>query len=314
MRYRKATLYVIIFFLVLFIPITIFSTVKTIEKITYVENPTHKFHFENKLYFYDGDKILGRYYCQTSNCNLAVSKVVKDDSIILKEYIPPVSLEIKPINNKYAFIVDSETENFDYILYDITAEKELARYKEIKNYSIGLDNNIFIVKNMDNKYGMISLQNDIQLRMPFTYDYIGTNYKLNPETNKISTTSFATKKDNVWQILSDTESTLSTTFTDDIYNYNENYIVFASAANNMYYVTNYNGDRILNNNYSYLDFYENYLVMLDNFHNFSMYNLKTSIESDKHIINTIEDVTLTTVDGYVNVTINNEVVEKLAIS
>lgn len=317
MKYRKTTLVVIVFLLVLFIPITVFSTTKAIQKALYVENPEHQFKFENKLYFFDNEgKIIGRYYCNKSICNLATTQNEKDESIILKEYTPTMKLEIQPINNKFAFIIDTDDldDELIYTLYDIENERAMTNYLEVKNYNIGLDENRFIVKNLEGKYGVISLNNSVQLDIPLEYDYIGTIQNINEETNKIVSTSFVVKKGGTWQIISDTASKLSNAFTDQIYNYTKDYVILQNNLTKEKYLTNYNGDRILLNNYSYLDFYENYLIMVDNFHNFSLYNLSTSIETDKHPISNIEDVKIATEDNYIVVTINSEVVERLAIN
>ncbi len=317
MKYRKATLCAMIVLLALFLPITIFSTTKAIQKKLYVENPNHQFQFENKLYFYDAEDnthLIGKYYCQTDMCDLAYSSVKKDDSIILKELNAP-SMEIEMINNQFAFINDGFGTLAEplYLLYNIAEEQALTTYKEIKNYNVGIENSFFIVKNEEDKYGAIMIQGSAQQRIPFEYDYLGI--PSNPSFNQIALPSigFASLKDNIWQIVSDSGANLSVPFTDPIYNYDPTYIILQNS-NKEFYVTNYNGNLIINNYYKYLDFYNRFLVLIDRNNYFSMYDIQNNMETEKHLVSSIDDVTISVEGNNVLATIDGKVVETLAIN
>ena len=280
MRYRKSTLCVIIVLLVFFLPITIFSTTKAIQKALYVENPNHEFKYNNKLYFYDGEELLGTYPCLnfTEVCELATPDNKPDPNIILKEYEVSNPTTIPIINSRYVFVKDTTFENVatsSAILYDLTTNQLLIKYNKVKNYGIGLDNNILIVQDNNGKYGVIELADNVIARIPYEYDYIGASSIINPETNKISSTKLVTLKDNIWQIVDSYGSVLSTNFENDIYTYNDTYIVLKQKDNQMY-LTNYSGDVILTDTFKYLDFYEQYLLVIDNSNNFYIYNLQIS--------------------------------------
>ena len=240
MHYRKATFCVIIVLLVFFLPITIFSTTKAIQKAMYVENPLHEFKFENKLYFYDGEQLLGTYPCHNfpNVCEYATFTVPTPYEYQLREYIPENTTPVGVINKRYAFLVDTTMDkitNALITLYDLQEGSELSKYKEIKDYGTLLNNNLFIVKGLTDKYGVISLNEKVNLNIPLDYEYIGL-VELYDENGLLNADRFVTYRNGLWQIIGSDNSAMSDSFSEAIITYNKTYLVLKNENQDMYII------------------------------------------------------------------------------
>lgn len=163
MEKNKYTLYSIIILLIVFVPCTIYGVYMHIKTTA---NLNHDFKFNNKLYFYENDKLLGTYECKSEDCDYATTS--------------NSNLKTNILNNKYAFIKDAKEINF----IDITTGETITKYEEIQE----LANNIFGVKSND-KWGVISIS--VTLMPVLQIDFDSIEFKNN---------KFVVSKDNFWSI------------------------------------------------------------------------------------------------------------------
>lgn len=305
MRNHKITLWTIITLLIIFIPITIFSFVMHNTKKTVPEdNPNHEFKYENKLYFYnDNDELLGIYSCNKSICDIALNSSNEDYPLKERESSDSLSL----VMNRYAFIKDVDKENDkNIILYDLELGRVLANYSTIKNYGIGIEDNNYIVKNNDNHYGVITFKDTVNLKVPFKYDYIGLPEKIDSETGKIVSNKYAVLNNGKWQIIDANGAVFAENISDDIVNFNEEYIVLKSSFG--YRLASYQGRYFFDNTtFKYLDFYKDYLEVIDNNSNFYLYSIKNNQKvSSDYFVNSIDDVSLNSTDKGIEISIKKE--------
>lgn len=317
MKNRKLTLGIILTLLLIFLPITIFSTTMHIKLSKPVdENPNKQFKINNKLYFYnDSKELLGTYTCEHPDgyCDYAVFK--NEFTTSLYEYQPESLTKTSLINNTFAFIMDCETTKIGeapIILYDVLNSRAYQKYSEVKNYGIGIENNYYIVKSIDKEtWGLIQVSNDIKEKISPKYDYIGLSNTLN-KNNKIESSRFAVLENNNWKLVDSDGKDLTTTYDKDIVSYDDKYIVLTDE--NQMYLMDYNGISYLNGSYKHISFYNKYLKIVDSSNNFYLYDLdkKEAVTSVRKIDN-IDDVKLTTENNLIRIFVNNALVENVEI-
>ncbi len=176
------------------------------------ENENHADKYKGLLYYYNDDReLIGTYQCINTvrDCDKAIGgndiyNIYNSDPLTIRK-----ENYIDTIHGKYAFIDDSKnqlakpnTEDYDRIIYlfDIEKNELIAEYKDIKSsyqdeYTkkyVG-DNYNYIVKNNDNKWGIIKVNEDgtIEETLPFEYESI--NYDQD-------TKYYIMKKDSKWYI------------------------------------------------------------------------------------------------------------------
>ena len=194
------------------------------------ENENHSDKYKGLLYFYDQNrKLIGTYKClnTTRDCNKAIGGKDEYDIYNTDLIYKRDETIIDSLYDKYAFIEDSEEQyskygDEDYIrtiyLFDIVKNELIARYYDIKssykdeytNRYVG-DNYNYIVKNEENKWGIIKINEDgsIEESLPFEYDSI--NYD-------VDTKYYIVSKDNKWFIYNlDIEDKVSYESDDIIY-------------------------------------------------------------------------------------------------
>jgi hypothetical protein len=312
MKNRKSTLCVIIILLVIFLPISIFSTVTHFQNIEVEEeNPTHEFKFDGKLYFYDeNDKLLGTYTCENEmeNCDYATN-VYSSKYALDERNDEPEKLGI--VSDRFAFLKD---ENGIYetniLLYDISIGKVVSEYQEVKNYNVGIDNNYYILKNENNLYGVVTLDDGISLKVPFQYDYIGLINKIDSDTGLIYSDTFAVLEDDSWYLIDINGARFTNALSNDIVTYNGEYVVIkdGSTMNLM----DYSGKTILTG-YNYLNFYNKYLEVIDN-NMFYLATIKYNVKvSQEYSVSSIDDVKLEIDGNNINLYIKDNLEETIAI-
>ena len=80
MKNNKMVLPVIIILLIIFLPLTVIGSYKSLSKGTSLENPSKEHKYNNKLFYYDSEgKLLGTYECTSSDCDDAQTEI--DDEI-----------------------------------------------------------------------------------------------------------------------------------------------------------------------------------------------------------------------------------------
>ena len=209
MKENKGVFYTIIILLIVFLPLTIFGYINN-KKIE--NNSEKKLYHNGYLWFYDNEELLGKYECSTKSCSLAKS-TIPDKEYKIKYYTEGTNEDIDIINNKYVFINDGT----EIIFYDIHTDSVLTKYKSINTYNSNLNNNEYILENIDGLWGVLSFTNDIASIIPFEYDFIGLSKDLN-DSDFINTDYYLVKKDNEWYVI-DKENNIVTNKYYNIYEY-----------------------------------------------------------------------------------------------
>lgn len=315
MKNKKITLWVIIFLLILFLPITIFSSVMHYQNSKPVdENPTHELKHNGKLYFYQDDVLLGTYTCQNFDeyCDYADSKV--NSVYSLNELKVEENTKLPIVSERFVFLRDSKSEELaesNIILYDLSLERVIGEYKEVKNYGIGIEEDYYLIKNQNNLWGVVSFKEGVNLNIPFQYDYIGLIDNVNSETNKVDSAIFAVSVDGMWQLIDINSATFTDKLSNEIISYNNEYIVLKN--NGFMSLINYSNEVQLSN-LKYIDFYNKYISIIDNNNLFYLYNINTSQAiSNNYLVNSIEDISLEIVDDKIQIIKNGNIEETIAI-
>lgn len=247
---RKTTFICIVVLLVLFIPITSFSIYLKAtgkDKPKPKENLAKEFFFENKLWFYDDTgSLLGTYECEnpTGLCDYAGSKYL-EDNYSLRTHPYKDMVKIKTIQNRYAFLVDSAAQKQDQIfLYDIVnhLSYKASPYLVVKNYDIGIENELFIIQNTENLYGVMQLKETPKMIIPFEYNLIFLQDQVN-EDGKLKADSFVVYRDGRWMIINQENEPISTTFINEIVAYTSDTIITKDSIGQFHFV-NYQDEKI----------------------------------------------------------------------
>ncbi len=314
MKSKKSTLITILILLVLFLPVTFFSTTLHFQnKNKQEENPNHDFFYNGKLYFYHNHELLGTYTCQNIDyCDYALSNTTS--SFSLKEPFTEKN-KISLIQNRYAFLMDTTTNNLsnsEVILYDVITNKEMGRYEEVKNYGIGISHENYIVKNKNGLWGVLQFYEGVNLKIPFAYDYIGlANQKSNEE--KIDSDIFAVLKDNTWSLIDINNKPLTKGLQDNLITYNTEYLIIENQYG-MQLLT-HDGKNRLFGNYKYLDFCGNYIAIVENNNTFYLFDLINNKEiGNRYTIESPKDLNIEIVGERILVRVNDELIENIAIA
>ena len=210
MKEDKGVLITIIVLLVIFLPLTILGY---IEHNKMENNYEHKLYYQGYLWFYDNDKLIGKYKCNNDMCNLATT-TIKDDEYDKRNYRGDLEGTILPINNKYAFIKDGDK----IILYDITTNGSLASYKSVNNYNTKIVDDTYIVEQENGKFGVLRFANGLESVIPFEYDFIGLTNNLS-ENNELIANNFLVKQDNLWFLIDYQNNIISKKYDKEIIDY-----------------------------------------------------------------------------------------------
>lgn len=213
---NKPTLIVIILLLCLFIPATLYGTY--LKFLKQDSSPVKEQIIYAKSYYDELDSLID---------------TKKDGQ---RTYIEPFSI----LNKEYIFI---EKDNSVYLESKIDGIN-LNDYQAIKFYDTYLENNILFVKK-NNKWGIINLNNMVQ-KVPHEYDYLGLINK--EKDNVLLTNIIVGLKDGFYSLysLSDTFSKISPDFQDIIYTYNENQKIIVTKNQDLYYLSDFDGNNLLN--------------------------------------------------------------------
>lgn len=231
-------------------------------------------YFDSNLYIYNDEAketLIGTYKCSNpnvitkdsttlENCYMAsdASHADNDMSSVNSTGIIPI------INNKYAFIVDNPAavtqETNNVVLYDLQAKKTLSKYINVDTNlntnmnSVSFANNVnvkVIAKNKSNNYGIFMLDdNGISSLAKFEYsdiEIIGDNYLVSNA--------------NGYNMINKSGDLITKSVKSKIRGYNSKYIKVLD--NSSYYVYDYEGVKITNKGYKYIELYNNYFVAID---------------------------------------------------
>ena len=233
----KKTLITIIVLLVIFLPMALFGTIKnfsTTKSDVKDDNPNKEFKYNNKLYFYYNDKLLSTYECST--CTLATSSI--DDINYHTNYYKSDDKELASVLNEYYGLFK---ENDNIILYNLVNNKKIDSYKSIKNYNIDATSK-FAITEKSNGMGVIFF--DLSSSpIPNEYEYITLPSHI--IDNKLDTSKFIVKKDNMWSVISANKKIDVAPVLDEIVDFNDSYYI--TFANNTYHIYDRNNIEYLEN-------------------------------------------------------------------
>lgn len=319
--HKKGVLITIIVLLVIFLPLSVLSYAlhkmdENNNEKKHEENPSHELYYQGKLYFYDKDEnLLGTYTCQNDELHCKIASNTIDDEIYALDYYQDENLDLNIIKDRYVFLNDSMAEIAPIILYDIKRNRTMATYNSVKNYGIGIEGSLFIIGDRDFNYGVLSLETDPIITIPFDYSFLGIANLLNEDENKIMNDLFVGKKDEQWYLLDPNGAVLTEPIEKEIVSYNGQSIITKDI--NGYSLVDYNNQNILENTrYNNLSFTGKYLNILDTNNDFYIYDIinKRNISNPIHVMSTDQVTSRINQNGMLEIIRNNEVVQTLSIS
>lgn len=295
---NRGVLVLIILLLIIFSTLSIWGYIANKNGVGQKENVNREFKYNGKLYFYNMLELVGTYKCKTNDCDYATGTI--DDLEYAINYYNTVSdLKTSLIAKKYALLVDGSNE---VLLYDIVNSNIVNKYKEVKNYGIGIDGNYYILKDQNDKWGVIKLDDEVKTVIDFKYDYIGLHNDIKLGTKKLDGSIFVVKDNNYWRLISNEGIEKSTLFTNEIFDYNERYVI---TKNNSNYNVNYAISGVMVNTYNYARLIDKYMAIVDNNNDYYLINPESNvIISNKYKISSTNEVKLEKGENGISININ----------
>lgn len=215
------------------------------------------FYYKNgKLYFLkDDESELGSYDCvnkdnklcyvntNSNQDNFDVTRLESSDGSAKNQRLPIYE-------DNYVFVFDNKDESStEVILYSIKDNKEVARYTEVKAYS----DNYVIVKDSNNQYGLLQIDNGVTEVIKPQYTYLGM---IDGESNLIA------KSKKGYAVIDKKNKVLSSYYDSklEIKNYNDNYVVTLTGDD--YSVYDYKGN-VVDTGYEFISVVGKYVVLVD---------------------------------------------------
>ena len=224
------------------------------EPAIIVEKDNYRYENGTLVFLNKEKNEIGKYKCKIKDKDLCyIAKYSNEDEYDEPKFVYETGIKVnypsKIYNNEYVFIYDNTgKENGLIILYDIKNQKDLGKYKLVKE----VNDDIVILKDEEDKYGAKNLQDNTDI-IPFEYDYLG----------------FIKNKDNIVGIkdlnnylLDLTGKEVTRNITGKIKNYNEKYI--STVIGNEYLLVNYDGKDVLNDTFSYIKFQDDIILTVKN--------------------------------------------------
>ncbi len=318
---RKGVFITIVVLLVIFLPLSVVSFVlyiqygDTIDKKS-EENPNHEFFYNNQLYFYNKeDTLLGKYVCKNSSSACGLASSVLDDHLYSLDYYKSTELEMDIINDRYVFLIDdTNLTDAKPFLYDILNERIMTTYSSVKNYGIGIEDDLFVVADANLKYAVLSLAEEPKIVVPFDYDFLGIANLVNQDKNKIMKDLFVGYKEGKWYLVDPSGAVLTVPINDEIVSYNGQSIITKHIDG--FSLVNYRNINILPNEvYQKLSFTGKYLNILEESNEFYVFDLSSNASlMDPIVVKETDQITTRISDDKLEVILNDEVVKTLSIS
>ncbi len=274
--YDKKTLIVIIILLVIFVPLAFIGTYRHFtnnEDIIGDDNPNHEFIYNDKVYFYYNNELLGTYDC--SNCSNVVTTI--DDTEYHTNYYRNGTDEFNPILSRtMAVFREGDKINFYAIGTNMTVQ-----YDAIKNYNVANSNNLLMVQR-DNLWQIIRVDSSGAINvLDGSYDYVAIPNHM--ENNILNSDYLITKSGDNWQIFDVNNNTNIITTNREIVDFNDYYYI---TYDNGYQLFDYNNVEVFAN------IVKNDIRILDNYVFLIRDNLLLVYENDS--TNIFSNVTIPT--------------------
>ena len=230
--YDKKTLVVIIVLLVIFVPLAVMGTYQHItkEEQEIAENVNHEFIFNNRVYFYVDDNLVGTYEC--SNC--ATVEPIVDDENYHTNYYKYGTLDFGEILSPSLAMFK---EGDKIIVYNIVLNMKLnVLYDAIKTYGVKNSNNLILAQNGSSWQALTLNETGLVTAISGTYDYIGIPSHIIDDV--LDSSKVIVKSGNNWQIIDVNNNESIVLSNQEIVDFNDNYYVVYSDAYRIYNASN----------------------------------------------------------------------------
>lgn len=238
MRDNRYSLVIIILLLIIFFPLTIYGYIyRSNNKID--DNPNHDMYYKGKVWFYNNSsELLGFYECKSEKCELAKS-TIDDKKYNLNYYTDGTKEYINSKDDNYVFIQDGE-----YVyLFDIKHNKVIQEYLKVNDYNTKIDSPIVIAQNKEEKYGVLYFSNNINLVLPFEYDFISLVNKVN-QNNELISNKIVVLQNEKWSLVDNSGKKITSDYNNPITDYTDKYIITFDKLYNIY---DYEGNQFVSN-------------------------------------------------------------------
>lgn len=223
------------------------------EPVVVIEKDNYRYE-DGKLIFMDKNKNeLGEYECTNKNDSLCyVAYLSNEDKFDEPKRVyegSELSINVRSdiYSDKYVFIYDSSVkEDGEIYLYDIKKKEKLGTYSLVKEVS---DTEV-IVKSNDG-YNLFDISKE-DVVFDKTYDYLGF----------ISDSKYlVAASNNNYKIIDFSGEDISKSVPGEIKAYGE-YAISVKVGDKIY-IYNYDGEKIIEEDYDYARFISNYVIVLD---------------------------------------------------
>ncbi len=279
---QKIAFLIILVLLVIFVPLggyslyLHFANHLNSQIPTFGDNPNKELYYNGMLWFYNSNgEILGTYSCEHPVCRYAIS-YENDKDYPIDSYQSEETLYIPIILDQYVFIQDNESEDStETFLYDIknNFSYKSVSYASIKNYQLGLENSYFIVENSEHQFGVLQVDFLATLVVPYSYDFIGVIDDGVGEA-PLHVSSFVAKSGTEWYIIDANDVKLTQSILEPIVTYNDTYII--TEREDTFHLLNYSGEQVLEGDFEYLAFIDQYISCKTFDGTFYVYDLNTN--------------------------------------
>ena len=230
-------------------------------------------YYDGVFYFYQDEEksdILGTYECSNENSSDLTNCTIATDSFYSHNEVEEdrsSSVGWIPIyNNRYVFILDTiDLNNPTIVLYDLKAtssdKKVLARYSSVdsgaytgkKEVTFVNTNATYVMAQVksDGDYGLLRIGDNVSGTIAFDYDSIekiGDYYEVGTSSG-------------TYQLFNNVGQEMTKTYGYRIVDYVNRYLKVEN--NNQYMVYDFDGNRVDEGTYAYVDLQNNYYVVID---------------------------------------------------
>ncbi len=237
----KTTLFIIVGFLIVLLPIFTIATVYKVQTTLKGENPHKQHKLDGFLYFYNSKgELLDKYECIIESCDLATSR---EEKLSINYYQEGKTENLKLINERYVLIDD----NYKINLYDTQLKKVITSFDYIKFYNHQIQNDYLLIQTSE-KWGMIQLS-DFKVVIDYKYEHLALFNKL--EDGSIKSDILLAGNGLEYFLINDKNEIISSYFSTPIYDYVDDIVI---VKTNRYFAYTITG-QLLHENYEIIDYH-----------------------------------------------------------
>ena len=304
--YDKKTLVVIIVLLVIFVPLAVMGIYQHItkEEQEIAENVNHEFIFNNRVYFYVDDNLVGTYEC--SNC--ATVEPIVDDENYHTNYYKYGTLDFDEILSPSLAMFK---EGDKIIVYNIVLNMKLnVLYDAIKTYGVKNSNNLILAQNGSSWQALTLNETGLVTAISGTYDYIGIPSHIIDDV--LDSSKVIVKSGNNWQIIDVNNNESIVLSNQEIVDFNDNYYVVYSDAYRIYNASN-NMEVLDNIVKKHVAMIGDYILIVTDTNNLLVYENNNLNTFETYTLPAFEDIYFTITDNNLNVILDGNLQESIAL-